>query len=145
MATSVAEVCETFRAQGRRVTPQRRAIARVLLGEERHLTADQILTRVRQELTTISPATVYNTLHELVEMGLLRELDLGLGLGERRYEIGTHDHDHMVCLRCGRIVDVPCHDGRELSAEESHGFEIVDRRVTYLGFCPACASDSEAG
>lgn len=141
--TSVDSVCAKFRTEGRRVTPQRRAIVEVLLKEDAHLTADRILTRVRRELPSISPATVYNTLHELTKLGLVHELDLGLGLEERRYDVGTDKHDHMVCLGCGRIEDVPRRDGKKPSAEESHGFEIVDRRVTYLGFCPDCASDSE--
>ncbi len=141
--SSVDKVCAKFRVEGRRVTPQRRAIVRVLLRESAHLTADQVLTHVRREMPSISPATVYNTLHELSEMGLVRELDLGLGLEERRYDVATGRHDHMVCLGCGRIEDVPRRNGLRSSLKEDHDFEIVDRRVTYLGFCPACATESE--
>jgi Fe2+ or Zn2+ uptake regulation protein len=140
---SVDEVCAKFRSEGRRVTPQRRAIIRVLLKEDSHLTADQVLTRVRRQLPGISPATVYNTLHELSELGFVRELDLGLGLEERRYDIAMGKHDHLLCVSCGCIEDVPRHDGLEVPVENSHGFEIVDRRVTYLGLCPDCASDSD--
>lgn len=95
-------------------------------------------------MPSISPATVYNTLHGLTDMGLLRELDLGLGLQERRYDVGTEGHDHMVCLDCGRIEDVARRDGLTCSLDEDHSFEIVDRRVTYLGFCPTCATGPEA-
>ncbi len=116
---------------------------RVLVQGEPHLTADQILTRVRGRLPSISPATVYNTLHDLVEMGLLRELDLGLGFEERRYDVVMERHDHMICLRCGRIEDVPRHEGSRPAVAENHGFEIIDRRVTYLGYCPDCAPDSD--
>jgi Fe2+ or Zn2+ uptake regulation protein len=108
------------------------------------LTADQILTQVRRQLPSISPATVYNTLHELTELGLVQELDLGLGLEERRYDVGVEKHDHIVCLSCGRIEDVPRHDGLKPPLDEYHNFKIVDRRVTYLGLCPDCASNSEA-
>jgi Fe2+ or Zn2+ uptake regulation protein len=142
--TSVDKVCARFRIEGRRVTPQRRAIVQVLLKEDAHLTADQILTQVRRQLPSISPATVYNTLHELTEMGLVQELDLGLGLEERRYDVGVEKHDHIVCISCGRIEDVPLRDGLNLPVDEYHNFKIVDRRVTYLGLCPDCASNSEA-
>ena len=141
--TSVERVCEKLRAEGRRVTPQRRAIVRVLLQGESHLTADQVLTEVRRELPDISAATVYNTLHELSEMGLLLELDLGLGLEERRYQVATERHDHVVCLCCGRIEDVPRRGVLRPSVKENHGFKIVDRRVIHLGYCPDCVSDPE--
>ena len=141
--SSVDEACEKLKLEGRRITPQRRAIVEVLLRQEGHLTADQILTQVRRRMASISPATVYNTLHELAEMGLVRVLDLGLGLDERRYDVATDRHDHMVCLDCGRIEDVARWDGMGSSLDEDHDFRIIDRRVTYLGFCPACVADSE--
>lgn len=142
--TSVERACEKLRTEGRRVTPQRRAIVRVLLEEDTHLTADQILMRVRQQLPSISLATIYNTLHELVEVGLVQELDLGLGLEERRYDVAVDKHDHIVCISCGRIEDVTRRNGLKPRLGEAHNFQIVDRRVTYLGFCEDCASDSEA-
>jgi Fe2+ or Zn2+ uptake regulation protein len=119
-------------------------IVQVLLEDDSHLTADQVLRRARRELPDISPATVYNTLHELTELGLVQELDLGLGLGERRYDLDTAEHDHLVCLRCGRVEDVPRRDGLESSLRQDHDFDVVDRRVIYLGYCPDCASDMEA-
>lgn len=141
---SVNKVCTRLREEGRRVTPQRRVIIQVLMEDGSHLTADQVLRRARRELPEISPATVYNTLHELAQLGLLKELDLGLGLQERRYDLATEDHDHLVCLRCGRVEDVPRRHGLEASLSHSHDFDVIDRRVIYLGYCPKCAGESES-
>ena len=140
---SVDEVCAKLRTEGRRVTPQRRAIVQVLLEDGAHLTADQVLKSARCELPDISPATVYNTLHELAALGIVQELDLGLGLEERLYDIDTGEHDHLVCLSCGRVEDVPRRNGVASSIREDHDFDIVDRRVIYLGYCPDCAADRE--
>ena len=107
------------------------------------MTAEQVLRRARRELPDISPATVYNTLHELTELGMLNELDLGLGMDQRRYEIVAEEHDHLICLRCGRIEDVRRQNGMASSPEDHHDFDIVDRRVIYLGYCPDCVSDVE--
>ncbi len=136
---TVDGLCAEMRAQGRRVTPQRRAIIGVLLGSEgEHRTAEQIFTRVASMIPDMSPATVYNTLHELVEMGALLELDLGLG--QRRYDINTPDHAHLICLECGRVEDILCCDGAlTLPPEHEHGFRVVDCRVVFRGYCPACA------
>ncbi len=142
--TSVDKVCTRLRTEGRRVTPQRRVIVEVLLEDGSHLTADQVLRRARCQLPEISPATVYNTLHELAELGLLQELDLGLGLEQRRYDVATEDHDHLVCLRCGRVEDVPRRNELKASLVQDHDFNVVDRRVIYLGFCPDCAQVSES-
>jgi Fe2+ or Zn2+ uptake regulation protein len=140
--TSLESLCTQLKARGRRVTPQRRAIIQVLLDDGTHLTADDIHTRVRHAMPDLSPATVYNTLHELAELGLLLELDLGLG--ERRYEIVTADHAHLVCLSCGRIEDVPCDlEKLELLPEHTHGFEIRDCRVIFRGYCPVCIARQE--
>jgi Fe2+ or Zn2+ uptake regulation protein len=135
--TSLESLCAQLKARGRRVTPQRRAIVRVLLDNSKHLTAEHVYTQVRDAIPDLSPATVYNTLHELAEMGMLLELDLGLG--ERHYDITTADHAHLVCLACGRIEDVPCDlEELELLPEHTHGFEVLDCRVVYRGYCPVC-------
>jgi Fe2+ or Zn2+ uptake regulation protein len=131
-----------FKTRGRRVTPQRRAIVRILLEDHSHPTAEQIFTRVHREMPDISPATVYNTLRELVEMNVLLELDLGLG--ERRYDVITTDHAHLVCLACGRVDNVACDFAAlTLPSGHEHGFQVVNRCVTYFGYCPGCASQDE--
>lgn len=140
--TSVDHLCAQLKARGRRVTPQRRAIIRVLLEDGAHPTAEQVLTRVRDRMPDLSPATVYNTLHELVEMGALQEVNLGLG--ERHYHFTTTNHAHLVCLQCGRIEDVPHDCDKLISAHELiHGFQIVDCSVVFRGYCSDCASSEE--
>lgn len=135
--TTVDQICEQIRACGRRVTPQRRAIIQALLADRSHPTAEQIFTRVRNVMPDISPATVYNTLHELAAVGLLLELDVGLG--ERRYDVTTTSHAHLVCLGCGRIEDVLCnYETFTLPSRESHGFQIVGCTVVFRGYCPDC-------
>ena len=137
--SSIDSLCAELKARGRRVTPQRRAIIRVLFNGSAHITAEQVYTQVRNVMPDLSPATVYNTLRELSEMGMLLELDLGLG--ERRYDIVTTDHAHLVCLECGHIEDVPYDpNALELPPEHTHGFEVVDHRVTFRGYCPNCAA-----
>ena len=137
--STVDHFCEQLRVQGRRVTPQRRAIIQILLDDTPHPTADQIFTRVQDMMPDMSHATVYNTLRELVEMGILSELDLGLG--ERHYDVTAMNHAHLICLGCGRIEDVPYnYKALTLPPEYAHGFQVVDRRVIYRGYCPVCTS-----
>ena len=121
------------------MTPQRRAIIQALLdGDGSHPTAEQVFARAQSKMPDLSPATIYNTLHELAEMGALLELDLGLG--ERRYDVNMTDHAHLVCLGCGRVKDVPYnHEALTLPPKYARGFQVLDRRVIFRGYCPACA------
>lgn len=136
---SIDDLCTQLRAQGRRVTPQRRAIIQALLeNDDLHLTAEQIFARVQDTMPDMSPATIYNTLRELVEMDMLSELELGLG--GRHYDLITAEHAHLVCLGCKRIEDVPYdHEALVLPTEQACGFQIVDHRVIFRGYCPDCA------
>ncbi len=139
--STVDHLCAQLRVQGRRVTPQRRAIIQILLEDDDalHPTADQIFTRVQDVMPDMSPATVYNTLRELVNLSILSKLDLGLG--EQHYDITTTNHAHLICLGCRRIEDVPYdHKALALPPEYAHGFQVVDRRVIYRGYCPVCTS-----
>lgn len=137
--TTVDHFCAQLRERGRRVTPQRRAIIQVLLEKAgTHPTAESVLVGVQSLMSEVSPATVYNTLHELEELGMLLELDLGPR--ERHYDLTTKDHAHLVCLGCGRVKDAPydC-EALTIPAQQIHGFQVTDRRVTLRGYCPACA------
>ncbi len=142
MPSSVDRICEQLKAQGRRLTPQRRAIIQALFDHDSHPTAEQIFTYVRQDMPDMSHATVYNTLHELVEMDVLRELDLGLG--ERHYDFNADNHAHLICLGCGRVEDVPYNkEATTLPSKHTHGFHIVDCNVIFRGYCPDCASKED--
>jgi len=119
------------------VTPQRRFIFQVLENRCDHPTVEEIYDEVRALVPDISLATVYNTLRELVELGEVRELNLGKG--RSRYDPNTTDHQHLICVQCQTVTDVRC-DTRclELTPEERQGYRILTTTVIFNGICPAC-------
>lgn len=129
---------DRLRHRGWRLTSQRRVIAETMSGEHVHLTADEVLERARAVLPEVGRATVYNTLNELVALGEVAEishLD-----GRRRYDPNVVEpHHHLLCVGCGRMLDVLADDPR-LSADQRHGFELLDVEVTYRARCPECAA-----
>jgi Fe2+ or Zn2+ uptake regulation protein len=140
-ATNTQERLRTaLEASGHRHTAQRGAIYRYLRGVTTHPTADEIFTQVREVLPDISLATVYKALEAFVEAGLARKLVLGGG--PARYDGRTDDHDHVRCLRCGLVRDVVgSHDSELIGGFRSDdGFEILDYRLEFIGYCPACRS-----
>src|ERR1700716_1881739 len=86
-----------LRARGQRVTSQRLVILRQLRRHGGHATAEEIHQAVHHDLPGTSTPTVYATLELLVELGLARKLDVGLGTS--LYDARTRPHEHMVCRR----------------------------------------------
>ncbi len=131
---------DRLRQRGWRLTAQRRVIAEVMTGEHVHLTADEVLERARAALPEVSRATVYNTLNEMVSIGELVELTHADG--RKRYDPNVHErHHHLVCVDCGRMLDVDAEDPR-LPPEQRHGFEVLDVEVTFRARCPSCRATS---
>lgn len=135
---SVESLVQLFRQKGLRITPQRRAIFELLVSGVSHPTAEEIYQRVRQRMPDISRMTVYHTLHELVSMGEIAEVE-PLPEGATRYDTDTTLHHHLVCLRCHAIVDIDRDfDGLDVPLAEASGYQIVRREVTLYGYCPNC-------
>ena len=86
-------------------TPQRLEVAEVLLERPQHLSADQILERLREAGSRVSKATVYNTLKLFSERGLVRELTVDPD--RRYYDSTTHAHHHFFHVGTGELSDIP--------------------------------------
>ena len=127
---------DRLRDRGWRLTAQRRVIAEAMTGEHVHVAADEVLERARTVLPEVSLATVYNTLNELVALGELVELPHADG--RKRYDPNVDErHHHLVCVDCGRMLDVTIDDPR-LPGNQRHGFEVLAVDVTVRGRCPDC-------
>jgi Fur family ferric uptake transcriptional regulator len=131
---------ETLRSQGRRLTRQRQAIWAVLVSQpDAHLSADEVVEQVRDELPDVNPSTVYRTLDLLVEEGLVVRSELG---GDRAYyePASEHAHHHVVCERCGAVVHMHDDVFGDLAqrVETASGYELGSRPITLYGLCPTC-------
>ncbi len=128
---------DRLRDRGWRLTAQRRVIAEVMTGEHVHMAADEVFEAARSVLPEVSLATVYNTLNELVTLGEVVELTHADG--RKRYDPNVAErHHHLVCIDCGRMLDVAADDPR-LPEEQAHGFEVLAVEVTFRARCPDCA------
>lgn len=139
----VEKMIARLRKEGHRVTPQRVAVLEVLLGDEQHLSAEQIYRRVKADFPMTSLATIYKTLAVLKEMGEVLEIDLGAD--GARYDRGKpYPHPHLICIKCGSIIDLDLADMSELPAEVAHktGYHIVNHRFDFFGICPQCQEKS---
>ena len=135
----VDELTRRLRAQGLRVTPQRRAIFELLQGDQSHPTVEDLYRAAQVGMPTISLKTVYQTVHELHAMGEVHLLHLGTGSVRVDPNV-ERPHHHLVCRACGRVRDVfvPV-AAPALSSEDRQGFDVTDVDVHFRGLCAVCS------
>ena len=102
---SQGNVAKLLRGAGLRPTRQRVALAHLLFAEgDRHVTAETLHEEALTKKVPVSLATVYNTLHQFTEAGLLREVAVE---GAKTYfDTNTSNHYHFFCEHSGRLLDI---------------------------------------
>ena len=126
---------EMLRARGMRSTPQRRAILSVFAGgQTEHLAADEVYARATRLVPELSRGTVYATLAEFSELGLLS----AFGTPEPvRYETNLEPHAHFRCYLCQRVFDLI--GGQQKPADIRDPGFVVERVETRAeGICAEC-------
>lgn len=123
---------------GMRITAPRLAVLAAVHGGG-HLNADAITEVARERLGSLSRQAVYDNLHALLEVGLIRRIEPANAPALYEARVGDNHH-HLVCGQCGRIEDVDCVVGHRpcLEPAVTHGFLITEAEVTFWGLCPAC-------
>ena len=133
-------VFRTFlRNKGLRNTPQRQRIMDIFFNENGHLSTEEVYDRVRSEDPTLGQATVYRTMKLLCEAGLAREVRFGDGLARYEHAAASH-HDHLICEKCGRNIEVVDPQIEQLQDEMTrrHGYIPTFHRLYLYGICPDC-------
>ena len=122
-------------------TRQRDLILDAFLEARDHVTSDQIYQRVRAEHPNIGYTTVYRTMKLLCEAGLAEEHQFDDGV--TRYEIEHEHHDHLVCTRCGKIIEFECRsiEDAQIRLAAEHRFVLLRHRHELYGHCKDCRDD----
>jgi len=101
-----SHLLDRLRGAGLRPTRQRLALARLLFdGGDRHITAEQLHGEALGNNIRVSLATVYNTLHQFTDAGLLREIVVDAG--RSYFDTNTSNHHHFFFERSGKLEDIP--------------------------------------
>jgi Fe2+ or Zn2+ uptake regulation protein len=137
--TPIDELTQLLHNRGQRSTPQRHVILRELRRRSRHATADEIRRAVAEALPGTSAPTVYAVLDLLVELGLARRIDTGMGAA--LYDGRTSPHQHVVCRACGRVddLDVELDTAALMEAAANRGFAPEGAETVISGLCADCA------
>ena len=102
----IAHPANLLRQRGMRPTRQRVAIARLLFdGVDRHVTAESLAEQIKDLGIKLSLATVYNTLHQFTDVGLLKKVR---GLSDVTwFDTNVNSHHHFFDTESGVLTDIP--------------------------------------
>lgn len=129
--------------KGYKYTSQRKAVYETFLKEkDRHMTTEDVYLEVRKHAPNIGIATIYRTVQLLEEVGVLTTITFDDGVV--RYELKqgnkTHNHHHLLCTECNKVIEVNLDllDSLEAEIERDEKFHIVDHNVKFYGYCQDC-------
>ncbi|MBW4828853.1 MAG: transcriptional repressor [Clostridiaceae bacterium] len=143
MDVNVDSIKERLREEGYKLTTQRRAILDAIIENSgSHLSPEEIYEVVKLKYPEIGLATVYRTLQLLEQLDIVCKLNFDDGCN--RYELNSdsndHHHHHLICLNCGKVIEVKLDllENLEYEIEREGKFKIVDHNVKFFGYCIEC-------
>lgn len=135
-----AEFAKFIEEKGLKSTTQRDEIVNAFFDSGGHVSIEELHHSVQKKNPKIGYTTVYRTLKLLTESGLAHERQFGDG--QSRYEPVTAEehHDHLICLKCGTIMEFENKKIEKLQDEvaKQHGFEVKNHKLELYGYCKKC-------
>jgi len=121
-------------------TNQRIEILEFLKENTTHPTVEEVYEAVKKKLSRISKATVYQNLKFLTEKGLIQEVNIK---GVSRFEPNLTPHHHIICRKCGKIIDFESQELTDYSLHIGKKLKEIDIDATntnFYGTCKKCKS-----
>ncbi len=133
---------EYLRSKKMRFTQERRALVDHVFSQHEHFDANTLLEEVAEKFdrkSRPSRATVYRTLNELVEAGLLRKFNVG-SRDVYEHDYGYPQHDHLHCKKCEKLIEFQSDALVELRdrVAQDYGFRVTGHRLIITGVCNEC-------
>ncbi|RQW07487.1 transcriptional repressor [candidate division KSB1 bacterium] len=126
-----------------RTSKQRNRMLQLLRATDSHPTADWLYEELKKEFPRLSLGTVYRNLSLLIDMGLVKKIHFGSTFD--RFEANTAPHYHLICERCGKIIDfdLPVYEDIIEDAKQRTTFTIHFHRIEFFGTCENCGRASQ--
>lgn len=139
----IDELKNELKESGFKLTYQRRNIVEVMLEQEgEHLTSEEIYDIVKKRCPEIGLATIYRTLQILDKVGHINKLNLNDGCVryELKVDTNSHNHHHLICDKCGQIIEVEDDmlDSIEKEISKKYNFKVLNHDLKFHGICENC-------
>lgn len=132
---------EFLQSRGKRITQQRRTLVNHIFQRHEHFDADELTAELTRtgEGRAISRPTVYRTLRELVDAGLLRQMTLA-GRAVYEHDYGYPQHDHLHCQKCNKLIEFRSEEFHRIrdAVAQKHNFRVSGHRLIVAGTCEDC-------
>ena len=132
---------EFLQSKGKRITQQRRNLIDYVFRQHDHFDAEELILDLSQlpKESRVSRPTVYRTLNELVDAGLLRRMNLG-GRSVYEHDYGYPQHDHLHCTICDKLIEFQSDKLKTLreAVAQEHSFRVNGHRLIISGICSDC-------
>jgi len=134
---------EYLQSKGMRNTRPRQIIVQHVFERHEHFDADELMLQLREvygdSADKPSRPTVYRTLGELVEAGLLRKMDIA-GRAVYEHDYGYPQHDHLHCQQCNKLIEFQSDEVARIrdAVGEEHNFRVTGHRLIVTGVCQQC-------
>ncbi len=145
MENNLSSIKGKLQKEGYKLTTQRRAILKAIVdNHDDHLSVDDIYNIVRKEYPELGIATVYRTLQLFEKLNIVYRLNFDDGCSRYELSSDSHHHHHLICLRCGKVLEVKLDllEALEEEIEKEGQFTIVDHNVKFYGYCSECKDKS---
>lgn len=117
------------------ITKQKQIILDIIMADRTHPTADEIYLKAKQRLPSIAVGTVYRNLNIMCDAGEIRRIPVPDGAD--RYDRSVVPHDHILCKKCGRMVDIKI-DGLAQFIEKQAEISVGSYELHIQGICKEC-------
>ncbi len=131
---------DRLRGEGLKWTPQREEVLKAALSLGGHFQAEELAYRMRKMGSRVSRATIYRTLPLLLKAGFIKEVIHGEKHLHYESVQGDQRHDHLICLKCGRIIEFQDDVLREAQERICRENRFRAQKVLHeiYGLCESC-------
>ena len=136
--------CEKMRPSDYKTKQKEKILNFLKENSDKHVTAAEIISFLNDTNESVGSATVYRYLDKLVSSSVVRKfyLDEKTGACYQYVENNEecHEHFHLKCVECGRLIHIDCSYMKSLNAHifEHHGFKVDNSKTVLYGKCEDC-------
>ena len=129
-----------LKSKGLKMTSEREVILEAVLSLHEHFGIEKLYKKLERQGKNISRATIYRTIPFLIESGLIKEVMRYQNKAQYEHVFGHEHHDHLICIKCGRIIEFRNDNIEKLQDEicRKFRFKPAEHRLRISGYCQKC-------